>query len=147
MFQSFVLEYSWRKHYAWNHVHIWIVLFDLSISWFQYNSILIGIQSLTILSNLFDYYIRTIEEKSGHRIMRFLFPLAVLNIYLSPTSDNLNVFIIYQIILPSVCDLFWPVCTSCYIVTSILSHYFASMILVGLITWREIRSCTSSRFL
>ena len=95
---------------------------------------------LTILSNLFDYYIRTLEEESGHSMMRFLFPLAVLNIYLSPTSDNLNVFIIYQIILPSVCDPFWPVRTSCYIVTSILSHYFASMILLGLITLREIRS-------
>ena len=79
--------------------------------------------------------------------MLFLFPLAVRNIYLSTTSDNLNVFIIYQIILLSVCDLFWPVCTSCYIVTSILSHYLAWMILMGLITLREIRSCTSSRFL
>ena len=56
-------------------------------------------------------------------ILLFLFPLAVLNIYLSPTSDNLSVFIIYQIILPSVCDLFGPVCTSCYIVTSILSPH------------------------
>ena len=107
----------------------------------------LGIQFLSILSNIFDYYIRTLEEESVHRIMRFLFPLAVLNIYLSPTSDNLNTFIIYQIILPSVCDLFWPVCTSCYIVTSILSHYLAWMILMGLITLREIRSCTSSRFL
>ena len=124
---------------------------DDSFTIYQFLYIVLGYLQvsnfLTILSNLFDYYIRTLEEESGHRIMLFLFPLAVLNIYLSPTSDNLNVFIIYQTILLSVCDLFWPVCTSCFIVTSILSHYLAWMILMGLITLREIRSCTSSRFL